>query len=107
MSPKTLATALGATLLRAVPASAVSARFNLLPIDSLLVQISDSLINTYIPFIALVILIGIAIAIVGGRIHWSGTVARFVIAMAILSIGLPGLSAIFGGKIASSVVWPW
>jgi hypothetical protein len=108
MAPKTLATVLtlGITLMRAVPTWAVSARFNLLPIDSLIVQISDSLVNTYIPFIALVSLLGIAIAIVGGRMHWSGTVARFVIAMAILSIGLPGLSAIFDGKIATSVVFP-
>ena len=58
-------------------------------------------------FIALVSLLGVAIAIIGGRLHWSSTVARFVISMAILSIGLPGLSAIFGGKIASSVVLPW
>jgi hypothetical protein len=54
MAPKTLATVLtlGITLMRAVPTWAVSARFNLLPIDSLIVQISDSLVNTYIPFIS-------------------------------------------------------
>jgi hypothetical protein len=95
---------LGTMLLRTLPAYAVSARFNLLPIDSLIVQVTDSLINTYIPFIALCSLIGIVIGLLGGRLHWSGSVARWVIGMALLSIGLPGVSALFGGNIASSLV---
>jgi hypothetical protein len=94
-------------LARAVPAHAVAASFTQLPLDGLIVQVSNSLINTWIPFIALLGLIGTVITIIAGHVHFGPKVARFVAGMALLSLGLPGLSAIFGGHLATSCVALW
>jgi hypothetical protein len=98
--------ALALSIVRISTAHAVAATFTQLPLDGLIVQVSNSLINTWIPFIAIVALIGTAIALISGHVHWSGKVARVVAALAILSVGLPGISTIFGGQMATSLVLP-
>jgi hypothetical protein len=88
-----------------VSAWAIAATFTQLPLDGLAVIIANSLINTWIPLIALISLIATVIGIIGGGIHWGPKVARFVAGMGLLSIGLPGISRIFGGQLASSGLW--
>jgi hypothetical protein len=90
----------------AAGAEAATSKFTSLPVDDLAVKFFDSLVNVWIPIVALVALIGLVINMFVGFVQIGAKVVGFVFGMSILAGGLPLLSTIFGGKLVVALIIP-
>lgn len=93
-------------LLSHTTALAVTAKFTQLPVDALAVQFFDSLVNVWIPIIAMLALIGLVINMFVGFMQIGPRVVGFVFGVAFLAGGLPLLSTMFGGSLVTSLIVP-
>ena len=74
-----------------------------LAIDSLIVLATAFLVNSFIPFMALVLIIWFAWRAIAGH-RFGDFAVRFVVALTALALGLPGISKFFGGTIVTSFI---
>jgi hypothetical protein len=91
-------------LLTVVGADAATSKFTGLPVDDIAVKFFDSLVNVWIPIIAMVALIGLVVNMFVGFVQIGAKVVGFCFGIALLAGGLPVLSTIFGGKLATALV---
>lgn len=85
---------------------AATAQMTSLPVDQLAVTFFNSLINVWIPIVALVALIGLVINMFFGFFQIGPRVVGFVFGCALLAGGLPLMSTLFGGNLVTSLILP-
>jgi hypothetical protein len=96
--------ALGALALTQGGALAATATFTSLPVDGLAVQFFNSLVNVWIPVIALCALIFLVINMFGGFFQIGPRVVGFVFGCSLLAGGLPLLATLFGDGIVTALM---
>ncbi len=110
MQTKTLcsfgAVTTGALVLLPNVAMAATAQMTSLPVDQLAVTFFNSLINVWIPIVALVALIGLEINMFFGFFQIGPRLVGFVFGCALLAGGLPLMSTLFGGNLVTSLILP-
>ena len=93
-------------LLVASGADATTQKFTDLPADAIAIKLLDSVTNVWIPVLAVVAVIGLAVNMFGGFVQVGAKAAGVVIGLSLLAVGLPGLKAIFGGQFVTTLILP-
>jgi hypothetical protein len=70
-----------------------------LPVDTAITAIRTSVVNVWIPTIALLALIALVINFFGGFVQIGGRAAGAVVGFSLLGAGLPWLNSFFGTQI--------
>ncbi len=93
-------------LVAASGADATTEKFTDLPADKIAIKILDSVTNVWIPVLAVVAVIGLAVNMFAGFVQIGAKAAGVVIGLSLLAVGLPGLKAIFGGQFVTTLILP-
>lgn len=77
-------------------ADAATATFTQLPVDAMAVTFFRSLSQVWVPIISMIALIGLVVNMFFGFLHIGPKLVGFIFGVALLALGLPGLSKLFG-----------